>query len=63
MSLDNLNKVDKERFERGELHHIKEILRKELEEIKDNLISFPVSQLEELRGKAKVLASILKLLS
>jgi len=62
MSLDNLTKVDKERIGRGDIQFFKETLKKELEEVKDNLILFPSSQLEELRGKAKVLIAVLKLL-
>lgn len=62
MRLDNLKTPEKERFLTGDIHFIKEVLEEELDLTKNDLIFFPKEKLEELRGRAKVLATILNLL-
>lgn len=62
MSLDNLGSKDKERIKSGDIQLIKEIIKKELEDIKEDLIFLPMEKVEELRGKARILVSLIKLL-
>ena len=62
MILDNLKAPDKERIKSGDLAFIKELIRKDLETTKESLITFPIDKVQELRGRAKVLSTLLTLL-
>jgi hypothetical protein len=58
----NLSSEQKQRIKSGDIKYLKGILEKEYEEAKENLISFPLDKVEELRGSAKTLSAIIKLL-
>jgi hypothetical protein len=62
MRIDNLPIRDIERVKSGDIRYLTVLLDAELEYIKEDLISLPVSKVEELRGKAKAIKAILKLL-
>ena len=62
MRLDNLAKAEKEKA-KFEPHFLLQVLEEEYDALKEELVSRPLDQLQELRGKAKVVASLIKLLS
>lgn len=62
MSLTNLSTADKRQIKSGDIKFLKKILLKEYEDTKENLVSFPLDKIQELRGKAVELSAIIKLL-
>jgi len=62
MRLHNLKKEDELRC-RAETSFLRKVLEEELTEVKNDLISRPIDHLPELRGQARCLVTIIKLLS
>lgn len=62
MRLNNLNKRTKEEIESGNKRILLSVLKEELTETKEELIDLPLTKIEELRGVAKTLRTIIKLL-
>jgi hypothetical protein len=62
MRLDNLNSDQKEAFRRRDIDFILKVLQEELVHTKNELVSMPLEKIGELRGRAKTLQSIVKLL-
>ena len=63
MRLDNLNMEQRDRFRTREVEFIYKALKEELEHTKEELVSMPMDRLGELRGRARVLKTIVKLLA
>jgi len=61
MRLSNLSNESKNRVGR-DLFYLKEVLQKELEATKSDIIFVPSDKIEELRGRAKVLTLIISLI-
>lgn len=57
-----ITKKDKEAIQSGNTQVLKTVLKEELEKIKEGLIDMPSERLESLRGEARLLREILKLL-
>ncbi len=62
MRINNLSKLDRDRIKSGDVKFLKKILEWEYEEIKEELVTFPLDKIQELRGKATELSVIIKLL-
>lgn len=62
MRLNNLDSKTKERIVSGDIRFLKTILEDELEGIKEDLIYLPEGRVSELRGRAVVVSTIIKLL-
>ena len=62
MRLDNLDNKTKERLALGDIKFLKQVLEEELKEIKEDLIYLPEGRVSELRGRAIVVSTIIKLL-
>lgn len=62
MRLDNLGNEDKQKLKSGDIKLLKTILETEYELVKEDLIYCTIDRYEEIRGKAKTLLSIIKLL-
>jgi hypothetical protein len=57
-----ISKKDKESIQAGNTQVLKRILKEELEKTKEGLIDMPSEKIETLRGEARLLREILKLL-
>jgi predicted trehalose synthase len=53
----------RERFRTREVEFIYKALKEELEHTKEELVSMPMDKVGELRGRARVLKTIVKLLA
>ena len=62
MRINNLSKSDRGRIKSGDVIFLKRCLESELESVKDDLVTFPLDRIQELRGQAVALATIIKLL-
>lgn len=62
MRLNNLSKSDKDRIKSGDVKFLKRALESEYSEALQELVTFPLDKVQELRGKAVALATIIKLL-
>jgi len=62
MRLDNLNMEQRERFHSKEVGFIYKVLKEELDHTKSELVTMPMDRIGELRGRARVLQTIVKLL-
>lgn len=62
MRLDNLSNEAKARVKSGDIKFLKNILAEEYEEVKEDLIYCTVDKSEQVRGRAMLLTSIIKLL-
>ena len=62
MRLNNLSNEEKRRVNSGDIKFLKMLLEKEYDEVKEDLVVYPLDKLQELRGQAVVLATLIKLL-
>ena len=62
MRLNNLSKMDKDRIKSGDVKFLKRALESEYSEVLEELVTFPLDKIQELRGKAVAFATIIKLL-
>jgi len=62
MRLNNLKEVDRRRAQ-TEPSFLRRLLEAEVEVIKEDLVNKPIEHLPELRGQARALISIIKLLT
>ena len=62
MRLGNLTKEVSERIRGGNMNLLMQVLSEELEAVKNDLVYLPEDTVKDLRGQAKTLAIIIKLL-
>lgn len=62
MRLTNLSSEEKSRLNGWDVYLLIKIMKEELEAVKNDLIVLPKEKLEEARGGAKVLQTLIKLL-
>ncbi len=63
MRLDNLSRENRDRLGAGDIHLLKGLLVEELDGVRDDLLELPLMYTEELKGRGKVLKTLIKLLS
>ena len=54
--------MDKDRIKSGDVKFLKRALESEYSEVLEELVTFPLDKIQELRGKAVAFATIIKLL-